>query len=66
VFELDRILDGVLGCLDPDLIVFAPQQLHEDINGLGDIALDAGNSMAERFVLGLLSAALKTGCLSHL
>jgi hypothetical protein len=64
VVELHRILDDVLGCSNPDLVVLALKQLHEDINGLGDIALDPGDAIGEGFVLGL-SAALKAGCLSQ-
>ena len=54
MFELDRILDDVLDCPDPDLIVFALKQLYEDINRFGDIALDPGDAIGEGFVLGLL------------
>jgi hypothetical protein len=39
------------GRSDPDLIVFALKQLHEDIDRLGDIALDSGKAIGEGFVL---------------
>jgi hypothetical protein len=60
VVELDRVLDDVLGCSNSDLIVFALKQLHEDINGLGNVALDPGDTITEGFfVLGLLECCSK-------
>jgi hypothetical protein len=54
VVEFNRVLDDVLGRPDSDLIVFAVEQLRQNVNRLGDIALDAGNAIGERFVLCLL------------
>ena len=57
--ELHRILDDVLGRSDPDLIVFALKQFHENINGPGDVALDSGDTITKGFVLGLLECCSK-------
>lgn len=63
MIEFDGVLDDILGRPDSDLIVFAIEQLSQNINRLGDIAIDAGNPIGECFVLGLLECCFECGLL---